>query len=52
MNCIVLFGGKRMKVRAAMDRYVASFVAAIEKKDVHCLRFPELLPLAMGKEDE
>lgn len=52
LNRVVLFGGRRMKVRAAMDRYVASLVAAVEKKDVHCLRFPELLPLAMEKEDE
>ena len=52
MNRIVLFGGKRMKARAAMDRCVASLVAAIEKKKPESLRFPELLPLATEKEDE
>lgn len=52
MNRIVLFSGKRMKARSAMDRCVASLVAGIEKKEPECLRFPELLPLATEKEDE
>jgi len=38
--------------RRAALAWTPEEVAAIEKKEPECLRFPELLPLATEKEDE
>ena len=43
VNEVVLIDGKKMRVRNAIDRYVASLAGAMNKPDAKLLKLPELL---------
>jgi len=40
---VILMGGKKMRVRCAIDQYVSSFTTAIREQDAEKLKIPELL---------
>ena len=53
VNNPIQIGGKKMKLRNAIDVYVKSLVTAINENDAERLLLPELLPLdALFEEDE
>lgn len=52
VNRTVLFSGKKMRVRYAIDLYAASFAKSIKEKSPDYLSFPRLLPLDVESEDE
>ena len=52
VNRTVLFDGKRMRVRYAIDLYASSFAGAIREQKAERMKFPELLSLDILPEDE
>lgn len=52
VNRTILYDGKKMRVRYAIDRYAASFARAIREQNVDRLVFPKLLPLDAAPEEE
>lgn len=52
VNRTVVFCGKKMRVRYAIDRYAASYAKAIREKTAEHLSFPGLLSLDTLPEDE
>lgn len=52
INAPVLFDGKKMRVRYAIDRYIASLSAAVIKNDARLLKLPSLIALEDTFEDE
>lgn len=43
INTIVLFDGKKMRLRNALDKYVSSLTTAINRHDPTCLKLPEII---------
>lgn len=52
VNMPVLFDGKKIRVRYALDLYVKSLTSAINDNDAELLKTPGLLPLDEFFEDE
>lgn len=52
VNKVVLFQDKKMRLRNAMDRYISSFTAAVEKGKPSLLCFPTILPFSAVGSDE
>jgi len=52
--CIVIFNGKKMRVRYAIDQMVKSLTGAIDKEDVSLLQLPTVIrhdPLFEDEQD-
>jgi len=43
VNCVVLFDGKRMRLRNALDKYVSSLTSAVNKLSPGLLKIPEII---------
>lgn len=53
VNNSVMWNGKKMKIRNAIDKYVSSLTTAIEKENADLLKIPTIIRTDMyGEEDE
>ena len=52
VNSIVLFDGKKMKMRNAVDRYISSLTTAVTRLDPSFLKLPEMIRRDIYNEED
>ena len=52
VNEQILWNGKRMKLRNAVDRYISSLTTAIDRHDASLLKIPEMIRTNLYREED